>query len=157
MPILTTGVLSSDSLSGLGRAVLSVGDTATADDSLVLVKSTLASHLGSVRVDGGLVGLGAAALKTGASGLLATVVVELVGGHALHRLAEASVDVGGGLTAEGVGGGDLVARGLRRGVLHVGSEGCIGRGRAGREGLCAELGDGVVAGKDTRLVLLMQC
>lgn len=37
--------------------------------------------------------------------------------------------------------------------MGVAGEGCIGRGRASREDLCAELGGGVIAYKDTGLVL----
>jgi hypothetical protein len=87
-------VLGGNSLSGLGESVLSVRLTATANLGLVLVKSALA---GELRVDGRLVAATANTLgATLASGSLAAVVVELLGGLALDGLAEAGVDISGG-------------------------------------------------------------
>lgn len=105
-------------------------------------------------VDGGLLGAAANTLSTAlAGGLLATVVVELVGGHAIDGLAKASVNLGGGGATESLRGGGLIVRGLSRSLLGVAGEGCIGRGGASREDLCAELGGGIVAYEDTGLVL----
>ena len=107
-----------------------------------------------VRVDGGLLSAAANTLRTAlADGLLAAVVVELVGGHAIGGLAEASVNFRGGRATESLRGGGLVVRGLGGGLLSVASEGCVGWGGAGREDLSAELGGGVVAYKDSGLVL----
>jgi hypothetical protein len=90
-------VLGGNSLSGLGESVLSVRLTATANLGLVLVKSALAGELRVVRVDGRLVAATANTLgATLASGSLAAVVVELLGGLALDGLAEAGVDISGG-------------------------------------------------------------
>jgi hypothetical protein len=157
-PPLVSGklVLLGDSLGRLVEPVLSVSGTATANGRLVLVESALAGHLGSVGVDGGLAGGTTNSLSTALTvGLLAAVVVELVGGHALHGLAETGVDVGGARAAERVGGGGLVVGGLCGGLLGVAGEGCVGGGAAGGEDLCAELGGGVVAYEDTGLVLKM--
>ena len=63
------------------------------------------------------------------------------------------MNLGGGRATESLRGGGLVVRGLGGGLLGVAGEGCVGWGGAGREDLCAELGGGVVADKDTRLVL----
>ena len=102
-------VLLGDALSGLVQPVLGVGDTATADSSLVLVEGTLAGELRRVRVDGGLLGAAANTLSTAlAIGLLPAVVVKLVGGHAVNGLAEAGVNLGGGRATESLRGGGLV-------------------------------------------------
>jgi hypothetical protein len=145
-------VLVGNSLSGLGESVLSIGLTTTADLSLVLVKCALAGELRCVRVDGGLVGAATNTLgATLAGGPLAAVVVELLGGLALHGLAEAGVDFGWGWAAKGVWGGHALGGGL----LGVAGVGRVGRSRASRKDLGVELGDGVVADEDTGLVLRM--
>lgn len=106
-------------------------------------------------IDCGLVGGSADTLSaTSTLGFLATVVVKLVGGHALHGLAEAGMNLAGGLATEGLGGRDLVARSLGRSVVDVAGVCGVGGGAASRESLGVEFGNGVVAGEDTRLVLL---
>lgn len=105
-------------------------------------------------VDGGLVGASTDTLRsTHASGLLAAVVVKLVGGHALHGLAKTGVDFRRGHASKRVRSGGPVVGGLCRCVLSVALESSVRRSGASREDLCAELGDGVVASEDTRLVL----
>jgi len=147
-------VLGCNTLSGLVEPVLGVGDTTTADLGLFLVEGALAGHLRSVGVDSGLVGAAANSLSTTlASGLLAAVVVELVGGHAVDGLAEAGVDIGRGRAAKSLGGGSLVVCCLGGGLLSVAGEGCVGWGGASREDLCAELRYGIVANKNAGLVL----
>jgi hypothetical protein len=90
-------VLVGNSLSRLGESVLSIRLTAAADLGLILVKSALTGELRVVRVDSGLRTTAANTLgATLAGGPLAAVVVELLGGLALHGLAEAGVDFGGG-------------------------------------------------------------
>jgi len=119
-------VLLGNSLSGLVEPVLSVGGTTTTDGSLVVIESALAGHLRSVRVDGRLLGGTANALSTTlAIRLLATVVVQLVGGHALGGLTETGVDIGRAGAAERVGGGGLVVGGLGGGLLGVAGESCV--------------------------------
>ena len=105
-----------------------------------------------MRVNGRLVGAGANTLEAGTSGL-AAVMAKLVGGLAIDGLAETGVDVGGGGATESLRRSGCVVRGLGGGLLGVAREGVAGRGGAGREDLCAELGDGVVADENTRLVL----
>lgn len=147
-------VLLGDALSSLVEPVLSIGDTATANGGLVIVEGTLTGVLRCMRVDSGLLGATANTLRTAlASGLLAAIVVELVGGHAVDGLAEASVNLRRGGTTESLRGGGLVVRGLGGGLLGVACVRCVGWGGASREDLCAELGNGIVANKDTGLVL----
>ena len=147
-------VLLGNTLGSLVEPVFGVGDTTTADSGLVLVEGTLVGELRCVRVDGGLLGAAANTLRTAlTSGLLAAVVVKLVGSHAIDGLAEAGVNLRGGRATESLRGGGLVVRGLGGSLLGVACEGCVGRGGASGEDLCAELGSGVVANKDTGLVL----
>ena len=147
-------VLLGDALSSLVEPVLSIGDTTTANGGLVLVEGTLTGVLRCMRVDSGLLGATANTLGTAlASGLLAAIVVELVGGHAVHGLAEASVNLRRGGATESLRGGGLVVRGLGGGLLGVACVRCVGWGGASREDLCAELGNGIVANEDTGLVL----
>jgi hypothetical protein len=82
--------------------------TTTADLGLVLVEGALASELRCVGVDGGLLGAAANTLRTALAVGLAAVVVELVGGHAIDGLAEASMDLRRGRATESLGGGSLV-------------------------------------------------
>jgi hypothetical protein len=145
-------VLVGNSLSRLGESVLSIRLTAAADLGLILVKSALTGELRVVRVDSELRTTAANTLgATLAGGPLAAVVVELLGGLALHGLAEAGVDFGGGWAAEGVWGGHALGRGL----LGVAGVGRVGRSGASRKDLGVELWDGIVADEDTRLVLWM--
>jgi hypothetical protein len=147
-------VLLGNSLRRLVKSVLSISRTTTTDLRLVLVESALASHLRSVRVDGGLLGGAANGLSTAlAVGLLAAVVVQFVGSHALHGLAEAGVDVCGARAAQRVGGGGLIVGSLRGGLLGVAGICGLGGCAAGGKSLGVELGDGVVAYEDTGLVL----
>lgn len=153
---LPPGVLLGDSLGGLVEAVLSREGAATADGGVVVVQCTLTSELRSVRVNGGLAGRSADTLRTTHAGVLAAglaVVVNLLAGLALDGLAEASVDLAGVGAAEGLRGGGLVVAGLGRSLLGVAGEGLVRRCAAGGKSLCVELGDGVVASQDTRLVL----
>lgn len=107
-----------------------------------------------MRVDGGLLGAAADTLRTALTvGLLAAVVVELVGGHAIDGLAEASVNLRRGRATESLRGGGLVVGSLCGGLLGVAGVGCVRWGGAGREDLCVELGSGIVAYEDTGLVL----
>lgn len=109
-----------------------------------------------MRVDGGLLGAAANTLRTALTvGLLAAVVVELVGGHAVDGLTETSVDLRGSRATESLRGGGLVVGSLCGSLLGVAGVGCVGWGGAGRENLCAELGSGIVANEDTGLVLFM--
>jgi hypothetical protein len=79
--------------------------------------------------------------------------VKLVRGHAVDGLAETGVDLRGGRATESLGGGGLVVGSLCGSLLGVAGEGVAGRGGASREDLCAELGDGIVANENSRLVL----
>lgn len=82
----------------------------------------------------------------------ALVMSELAAGLALHRLAHAGVDGGGG-RAWHVGRATL----LRDRVRRVGRVGGVGRGGARRHRLDVGFGDGFVADVYTWLVLFLLC